>query len=82
MEFNIAKVLLDFRETAQQTIAFLCERSHMQDYEIRRLKSEFNFLRQRVEIIQEQNIQSSFQSVDEGQINENEIIEEDDTPPF
>ncbi len=82
MELNIAKVLLDFKETAQQRIAFLCERSHMQDYEIRRLKSEFKFLSQRVEIMIEQNIQSSFQSMDDDQINETEIIEEDDNPPF
>ncbi len=82
MEFNIAKVLLDFKESAQQRIAFLCERSHMQDYEIRRLKSEFKFLTQRVEILIEQNIQSSFPSRDDDQINETEMIEEDDVPPF
>ena len=82
MELNIAKVLLDFKETAQQRIAFLCERSHMQDYEIRRLKSEFKFLTQRVEILIEQNIQSSFPSRDDDQINETEMIEEDDVPPF
>ena len=82
MELNIAKVLLDFKETAQQRIAFLCERSHMQDYEIRRLKSEFQFLRKRVEIILEQNSQSSVHSNDNDRINESEIIEEDDIPPF
>tara|TARA_Y100000589_G_C26818589_1_gene492880 strand:+ start:165 stop:413 length:249 start_codon:yes stop_codon:yes gene_type:complete len=82
MELNIAKVLLDFKETAQQRIAFLCERSHMQDYEIRRLKSELLSLRQRVEIIIEQNLQSSFKSFDEQQFNENDSIEEDDVPPF
>ena len=82
MELNIAKVLLDFKETAQQRIAFLCERSHMQDYEIRRLKSEFQFLKQRVEIMLEQNIQSSFPEKDDEQISETEIIDEDDILPF
>ena len=82
MELNIAKVLLDFKETAQQRIAFLCERSHMQDYEIRRLKSEFQFLKQRVEIMLEQNIQSSFPAKDDEQISETEIIDEDDILPF
>ena len=82
MELNIAKVLLNFKETAQERIAFLSERSHMQDYEIRRLKSEFKFLTQRVEILIEQNIQSSFPSRDDDQINETEMIEEDDVPPF
>ena len=82
MELNIAKVLLNFKEIAQERIAFLFERSHMQDYEIRRLKSEFQFLRKRVEIILEQNTQSSVHSNDNDRINESEIIEEDDSPPF
>ena len=82
MELNIAKVLLNFKETAQERIAFLSERSHMQDYEIRRLKSEFQFLRQRMEIIIDQNTQSSVHSDNSDQINESEIMEEDETPPF
>ncbi len=82
MELNIAKVLLNFKETAQERIAFLSERSHMQDYEIRRLKSEFQFLMQRVEIVLEQNIQSSFPAKDDDQIDETEIIDEDDILPF
>lgn len=82
MELNIAKVLLNFKETAQERIAFLSERSHMQDYEIRRLRSEFQFLRKRVEIILEQNTQSSVHSNDNDRINESEIVEEDDIPPF
>ena len=82
MELNIAKVLLNFKETAQERIAFLSERSHMQDYEIRRLKSEFQFLRQRMEIIIDQNTQSSVHSDNSDQINESEILEEDEIPPF
>ena len=82
MELNIAKVLLNFKETAQERIAFLSERSHMQDYEIRRLKSEFQFLRQRMEIIIDQNTQSSVHSDNSDQINESEIMEEDEIPPF
>lgn len=82
MELNIAKVLLNFKETAQERIAFLSERAHMQDYEIRRLKSEFQFLRQRMEIIIDQNTQSSVNSDNSDQINESEIMEEDEIPPF
>ena len=82
MELNIAKVLLNFKETAQERIAFLSERSHMQDYEIRRLKSEFQFLRQRMEIIIDQNTQSSVHSDNSDQINESETMEEDEIPPF
>mgnify|MGYP000739790156 FL=1 len=81
MELNIAKLFLQFKEIAQERLAFLSERSHIQDYEIRRLQSEFEFLRKKIDLVLQQNREKYIQSILDGDIDEDEIHPEED-PPF
>ena len=80
MELNIAKLFLQFKEIAQERLAFLSERSHIQDYEIRRLQSEFEFLRKKIDLILQQNREKYIQSILDGDIDEDEIHPEEDSP--
>tara|TARA_B100000161_G_C33412727_1_gene351844 strand:- start:94 stop:339 length:246 start_codon:yes stop_codon:yes gene_type:complete len=80
MELNIAKLFLQFKEIAQERLAFLSERSHIQDYEIRRLQSEFEFLRKKIDLVLQQNREKYIQSILDGDIDEDEIHPEEDSP--
>jgi len=80
MELNIAKLFLQFKEIAQERLAFLSERSHIQDYEIRRLQSEFEFLRKKIDLILQQNREKYIQSILDGDIDEDESHPEEDSP--
>ena len=80
MELNIAKLFLQFKEIAQERLAFLSERSHIQDYEIRRLQSEFEFLRKKIDLVLQQNREKYIQSILDGDIDEDESHPEDDSP--
>ena len=80
MELNIAKLFLQFKEIAQERLAFLSERSHIQDYEIRRLQSEFEFLRKKIDLVLQQNREKCIQSILDGDIDEDEIHPEEDSP--
>ena len=80
MELNIAKLFLQFKEIAQERLAFLSERSHIQDYEIRRLQSEFEFLRKKIDLVLQQNREKYIQSILNGDIDEDEIHPEEDSP--
>ena len=79
MELNIAKLFLQFKEIAQERLAFLSERSHIQDYEIRRLQSEFEFLRKKIDLVLQQNREKYIQSILDGDIDEDEIHPEEDS---
>ena len=81
MELNIAKLFLHFKDTSQERLAFLSERSHIHDYEIRQLQSEFQFLRKKIDLVLEQNRENYIQSILDGDIKEDEINEEEE-PPF
>ena len=80
MELNIAKLFLQFKEIAQERLAFLSERSHIQDYEIRRLQSQFEFLRKKIDLVLQQNREKYIQSILDGDIDEDEIHPEEDSP--
>ena len=80
MELNIAKLFLQFKEIAQERLAFLSERSHIQDYEIRRLQSEFEFLRKKIDLVLQQNREKYIQSILDGDIDEDESHTEEDSP--
>ena len=80
MELNIAKLFLHFKDTSQERLAFLSERSHIQDYEIRRLQSEFEFLRKKIDLVLQQNREKYIQSILDGDIDEDESHPEDDSP--
>ena len=80
MELNIAKLFLQFKEIAQERLAFLSERSHIQDYEIRRLQSEFEFLRKKIDLVLQQNREKYIQSILDGYIDEDESHPEEDSP--
>lgn len=80
MELNIAKLFLQFKEIAQERLAFLSERSHIQDYEIRRLQSEFEFLRKKIDLVLQQNREKYIQSILDGDIDEDESHPEEDSP--
>ena len=80
MELNIAKLFLQFKEIAQERLAFLSERSHIQDYEIRRLQSEFEFLRKKIDLVLQQNREKYIQSILDGDIDEDESHPEEDLP--
>lgn len=80
MELNIAKLFLQFKEIAQERLAFLSERSHIQDYEIRRLQSEFEFLRKKIDLVLQQNREKYIQSILDGDIDEDEIHPVEDSP--
>ena len=80
MELNIAKLFLQFKEIAQERLAFLSERSHIQDYEIRRLQSEFEFLRKKIDLVLQQNSEKYIQSILDGDIDEDESHPEEDSP--
>ena len=80
MELNIAKLFLQFKEIAQERLAFLSERSHIQDYEIRRLQSEFEFIRKKIDLVLQQNREKYIQSILDGDIDEDEIHPEEDSP--
>ena len=80
MELNIAKLFLQFKEIAQERLAFLSERSHIQDYEIRRLQSEFEFLKKKIDLILQQNREKYIQSILDGDIDKDESHPEEDSP--
>ena len=80
MELNIAKLFLQFKEIAQERLAFLSERSHIQDYEIRRLQSEFEFLRKKIDLVLQQNREKYIQSILDGDIDEDESHPKEDSP--
>ena len=80
MELNIAKLFLQFKDIAQERLAFLSERSHIQDYEIRRLQSEFEFLRKKIDLVLQQNREKYIQSILDGDIDEDESHPEEDSP--
>ena len=80
MELNIAKLFLQFKEIAQERLAFLSERSHIQDYEIRRLQSEFEFLKKKIDLVLQQNREKYIQSILDGDIDEDESHPEEDSP--
>ena len=81
MELNIAKLFLQFKEIAQERLAFLSERSHIQDYEIRRLRSEFEFLRKKIDLILQQNSENHIESILDYDIDNDETHLEEE-PPF
>ena len=81
MELNIAKLFLQFKEIAQERLAFLSERSHIQDYEIRRLRSEFEFLRKKIDLFLQQNSENHIESILDYDIDNDETHLEEE-PPF